>query len=156
MLAKIYSIERFCNTKVPEGHKRCASATKFRRLMIGQNCSAVCTNKDGHRDTFSEQAPHVSRGLLFVMSVNSLVVDSILGNIATVCFSVVGSSSCLHRGVWSIQHVQSLCSFRECMCTVLGIDMQHHTVSIFSEHVSLLLIAYAYCTSSNYSAPFIE
>ena len=26
---------------------------KFRRPTIGQNCSAVCTNKGGHRDTFS-------------------------------------------------------------------------------------------------------
>ena len=25
---------------------------KFRRLMIGQNCSAVCTNEGGHRDAF--------------------------------------------------------------------------------------------------------
>ena len=40
---------------------------KFRRPMIGQNCSAVCTNKGGHRDAFSNErreAPCVSRGLL--------------------------------------------------------------------------------------------
>ena len=28
---------------------------KFRRPTIGQNCSAVCTNKDGHRDAFSNE-----------------------------------------------------------------------------------------------------
>ena len=40
---------------------------KFRRPTIGQNCSAVCTNKDGHRDAFSNErheAPRISRGLL--------------------------------------------------------------------------------------------
>ena len=44
------------------------SATiKFRRPTIGQNGSAMCTNKGGHRDTFSNEqreAPRVSRGLL--------------------------------------------------------------------------------------------
>ena len=37
---------------------------KFRRPTIGQNCSAVCTNKGGHRDAFSNErreAPRVSR-----------------------------------------------------------------------------------------------
>ena len=28
---------------------------KFRRPMIGQICSAVCTNKGGHRDTLSNE-----------------------------------------------------------------------------------------------------
>ena len=28
---------------------------KFRRLTIGQNCSAVCTNKGGHREASSTQ-----------------------------------------------------------------------------------------------------
>ena len=40
---------------------------KFRRPTIGQNCSAVCTNKGGHRDAFSNErrkAPRVLRGLL--------------------------------------------------------------------------------------------
>ena len=40
---------------------------KFRRLTIGQNCSAVCTNKGGHRDAFSNEqckALCVSRGML--------------------------------------------------------------------------------------------
>ena len=40
---------------------------KFRRPTIGKNCSAVCTNKGGHRDAFSNErreAPRVSRGLL--------------------------------------------------------------------------------------------
>ena len=38
----------------------------FRRPTIGQNCSAVCTNKGGHRDAFSSErreALRVSRGL---------------------------------------------------------------------------------------------
>ena len=30
-----------------------ALCNKFRRLTVGQNCSAVCTNEGGHRDTFS-------------------------------------------------------------------------------------------------------
>ena len=37
------------------------------RPTIDQNCSAVCTNKGGHRDAFSNQpheAPRVLRGLL--------------------------------------------------------------------------------------------
>ena len=34
---------------------------KFRRLTIGQNNSAVCTNKGGHRDVFSNEWC-VSRG----------------------------------------------------------------------------------------------
>ena len=40
---------------------------KFRRPMIGQNCSAMCTNNSGHRDVLSNKwrkAPRVSRGLL--------------------------------------------------------------------------------------------
>ena len=31
---------------------------KFKRPMIGQNCSAVCTNKGGHRDAFSNGTKH--------------------------------------------------------------------------------------------------
>ena len=69
---------------------------KSRRLTIGQNCSAVCTNKSGHRDTFlnsneRHEAPCVLRGLFsrppsleqsdrrdlfFVMPFGSPVVDS--------------------------------------------------------------------------------
>ena len=40
---------------------------KFRRLTIGQNCSAVCTNEGSHRDAFSSErheVPRVLRGLL--------------------------------------------------------------------------------------------
>ena len=40
---------------------------KFRRPMIGQICSVVCTNKGGHRDAISNErhkAPRISRGLL--------------------------------------------------------------------------------------------
>ena len=40
---------------------------KFRRPTISYNCSAVCTNKGGHRDAFSNEwceAPRVSRSLL--------------------------------------------------------------------------------------------
>ena len=40
---------------------------KLRRPMIGQNCSAMCTNNSGHRDALSNEwrkAPRVSRGLL--------------------------------------------------------------------------------------------
>ena len=36
---------------------------KFRRPTIGQNCSAACTNKPGHRDAFLNErceAPHVN------------------------------------------------------------------------------------------------
>ena len=39
---------------------------KFRRPMIGQNCSTVCTNKCGHRDAFLNEwckVPRVLRGL---------------------------------------------------------------------------------------------
>ena len=39
---------------------------KFRRTTIGQNCSAMCTNKGGHRDTFlnkQHKVPCVSRSL---------------------------------------------------------------------------------------------
>ena len=39
---------------------------KFRRLTIGQNCSAMCTNKGGHKDAFSNkrcEAPCIWRGL---------------------------------------------------------------------------------------------
>ena len=44
-----------------------ALCSKFRRLKIGQNCSAVCTNKDGRRNAFSierHKVPCISRGLL--------------------------------------------------------------------------------------------
>jgi hypothetical protein len=34
---------------------------KFRRLMIGQNCRAVCTNEGGHRDAFSNEWHEVQR-----------------------------------------------------------------------------------------------
>ena len=40
---------------------------KFRRLTIGQNCNAVCTNKGDHRDASLSKChkmPHFSRGLL--------------------------------------------------------------------------------------------
>ena len=40
---------------------------KFKRLIIGQNCSAVCTKEGGHRDAFSSkwcEALYVLRGLL--------------------------------------------------------------------------------------------
>ena len=40
---------------------------KFRRPTIGQNCSAICTNKGGHRDAFSNEwhkVLRVLRGLL--------------------------------------------------------------------------------------------
>ena len=63
---------------------------------IGQNCSALFTNKDGHRDAFLSsnercKAPCISKGLLsmppslkqskrrdlfFVMPIDSLMVDS--------------------------------------------------------------------------------
>ena len=42
------------------------SSTNSERLTIGQNCSAVCTNKGGHRDTFSSErhkAPRILIGL---------------------------------------------------------------------------------------------
>ena len=40
---------------------------KFRRFMIGQNCSAACINEGGYKDAFSNErceALHISRGLL--------------------------------------------------------------------------------------------
>ena len=42
---------------------------KFRRATINQNCSAVCTNKGGHRDAFlilneRREVLRISRGLL--------------------------------------------------------------------------------------------
>ena len=65
---------------------------KFRRPMIGPICGAVCTNKRGHRDAFSNEwreVPRVSRGLLsrppslersekrgLFFVIHSLVVDS--------------------------------------------------------------------------------
>ena len=84
---------------------------KFRRLMIGQSCSAVC-DRGGHRDAFSNkrcEAPCDWRGLLsrplnlerserqglfFVVPVDSLVVDSIFKQnenvtIALMCLSIV-------------------------------------------------------------------
>ena len=42
------------------------SSTNSERLTIGQNCSVVCTNKGGHRDTFSSKrhkAPRILIGL---------------------------------------------------------------------------------------------
>ena len=53
---------------------------KFRRPTIGQNRSAVCINKSGHRDAFLNER-RVSRGLLsrppsLAVLRHSLVVDS--------------------------------------------------------------------------------
>ena len=84
---------------------------KFRRPTIGQNCSAVCTNKGGHRDAFSNerrQALRISRGLLSrprateprakqeTRSVvcHSLVVDSTFKQSENVAIAVMSSSSC--------------------------------------------------------------
>ena len=98
---------------------------KFRRPMIGQNCSAVCTNKGGHRDAFlnkrkrcvfrareacSACRPHATeprakretRSVLY----HALVVDSTFDQSENVATAVVSSSMQLlsvglHRGVWS-------------------------------------------------------
>ena len=87
---------------------------KFKRLTIGQNCSAVCTNKGDHRNAFSNKqrkAPWVLRGLLsrplsleqrerqglfFAIPVNSLAVDSVFEqseNVTIAHFFLVSSSS---------------------------------------------------------------
>jgi hypothetical protein len=63
---------------------------KFRKLTIGQNCSAVCTNEGDHIEMHSwREAPCASRGLplslewskrrdlCFVMSINSLVMSTL-------------------------------------------------------------------------------
>ena len=74
--------------------------------MIDQNCRAVCTNKGGHRDAFSNkwrEVPRVSRGLLsrspslaqserqgglfFVIPVNS-PVDSIFSVCSNACLGL--------------------------------------------------------------------
>ena len=34
---------------------RSSTSSEGLRSTIGQNCSAVCTNKGGHRDTFSNE-----------------------------------------------------------------------------------------------------
>ena len=66
---KYFSDDRFSyNSLCPnlEGIKG-ALFYKFRRPTIGRNCSALCTNKSGHRAAFSNErreAPRVSRGLL--------------------------------------------------------------------------------------------
>ena len=39
---------------MPKGTKD-ALCYKFKRLMIGQNYSAMCTNEGGHRDAFLNQ-----------------------------------------------------------------------------------------------------
>ena len=47
-----------------EGSKD-ALCYKFRRLMIGQGCSAVCINEGGHIDAFlseRHEVPCISRG----------------------------------------------------------------------------------------------
>ena len=96
---------------------------KFRRLTIGQNCRAVCTNESGHRDAFVKEwcearaarferpAPSLERserqGLFFVMPVNSLVVDSTFEqseNVAIVRFLVVSSSSCCWPAVRGVAY----------------------------------------------------
>ena len=84
---------------------------KFGRPTIGQNCSAVCTNKGGHRDAFLNErhkAPRILRGLLSrphatepqakreTRSVlcHSLVVDLMFKQNENVAIAVVSSSSC--------------------------------------------------------------
>ena len=76
------------------GHKD-ALCYKFRRFTIGQNCSAVCANKGGHRGAFlnkrtAQSAAHFMRPakqateprakqearLFFIMPVDSLVGDT--------------------------------------------------------------------------------
>ena len=48
-----------------------ALCLKFRRFTIGQNCSAVCTNKGGHRDAFSNERCEVLRVLRGLLSVHA-------------------------------------------------------------------------------------
>ena len=74
---------------------------KFRRPMIGQNCSAVCTNKGGHRDTFSNkrrEVPHVSRDLLSTpLSLKQSErwgFDSMFEQSENIAIAVASSSSC--------------------------------------------------------------
>jgi hypothetical protein len=41
---------------------------KYRRVTIGQNCRAMCTNQGGHRDAFLNkwhETPCISVGLLY-------------------------------------------------------------------------------------------
>ena len=50
---------------------------KFRRPMIGQNCSAVCTNKGGHRDAFlNERREALCVSRFERPAQHALVVDS--------------------------------------------------------------------------------
>ena len=77
---------------------------KFRRLTIGQNCSAVCTNKGGHRDAFLSKRCKAPQGCSAghralsktrgIKPVNNLVVDSTFEQSKKVVIAMVSLRCC--------------------------------------------------------------